>query len=157
VGYWCCARTENRRETMAVRFLHLAGYSTYLPFLREQRTRHGRRIEAMSPLFANYIFVWIEQQWHRARWTAGVTALIMDGERPAVVSDHVINGLREREIRGALEVPRQPLKPGVQVRVLAGPLQGQIGVLGALRPRERVLVLMSWLRVELPKDAIEVV
>jgi transcription antitermination factor NusG len=74
------------------------------------------------------------------------------------MADNVIEELRRREVGGAFELPTLRLEPGVQVKILAGPLAGQIGVLGALRPHERVLVLMSWLgRVEVAKDAIEVV
>jgi hypothetical protein len=47
----------------------------------------------------------------------------------------------------------------MRVRVISGPLCDQIGLLGALRPHERVLVLL-WLlsgeqRVELARNAIE--
>jgi hypothetical protein len=40
--------------------------------------------------------------------------------------------------------------------ILQGPLQGQVGVLGALRPHERCIVLLNSLgRTTLPRDAIE--
>ena len=42
----------------------------------------GRRIEAKPPLFPGYVFVVIESQWHAARWSPGVSNLIMDGEKP---------------------------------------------------------------------------
>jgi transcription antitermination factor NusG len=49
----------------------------------------------------------------------------------------------------------------MRVKVLQGPLQDQIGLLAALRPHERVLVLLQLLggqqRVELPKGDIEAI
>jgi hypothetical protein len=49
----------------------------------------------------------------------------------------------------------------VRARVLHGPLQDQIGLLAALRPHERVLVLLRLLggqqRVELARNGIEAV
>jgi hypothetical protein len=49
----------------------------------------------------------------------------------------------------------------MRVKVLQGPLQDQIGLLAALRPHERVLVLLQLLgsqqRVELAQGSIEVV
>jgi hypothetical protein len=49
----------------------------------------------------------------------------------------------------------------MRVKVVSGPLREQIGLLGALRPHERVLVLLHLLggqqRVELARNAIEVV
>jgi hypothetical protein len=49
----------------------------------------------------------------------------------------------------------------MRVRVISGPLCEQIGLLGALRPHERVLVLLQLLggqqRVELAQSSIEVI
>ena len=100
--YWACARLELRREAVAQHFLKLNGYGAYIPRVREQRFRRGKRIEIISPLFPAYAFIVIEQQWHRARWSIGVAALIMDGEHPARVPDQVIAGIRAREVRGAV-------------------------------------------------------
>jgi hypothetical protein len=72
--YWACARLELRREAVAQHFLKLNGYETYIPRVREQRLRRGKRIETISPLFPAYAFIVIEQQWHRARWSIGVAA-----------------------------------------------------------------------------------
>jgi hypothetical protein len=41
--------------------------------------------------------------------------------------------------------PKLRLEPGARVRVLQGPLRDQIGLLAALRPHERVLVLLPLL------------
>ena len=51
--YWAVARSEPNREATAVRFLGLAGYATYLPRIREQRTTHGRRYVVTPALFPN--------------------------------------------------------------------------------------------------------
>jgi transcription antitermination factor NusG len=60
-----------------------------------------------------------------------------------------------------IELPKLRLEPGARVRVLQGPLQDQIGLLAALRPHERVLVLLQLLggqqRVELAQSSIEAV
>ena len=80
MAYWACARLESRREAVAQHFLRLAGYQVYIPQIREQRLRRSRRVEIIAPLFPAYGFVAIEQQWHTARWSIGVTAIIMDGE-----------------------------------------------------------------------------
>jgi len=85
----------------------------------------------------------------------------MDGGAPARVPDSVIAEIRSRERNGLVELPKLTLEPGARVRVLQGPLQDHIGLLGALRPHERVLVLLHLLggqqRVELARNAIEAV
>jgi hypothetical protein len=74
---------------------------------------------------------------------------------------NVISEIRSRERSGLIELPKLRLAPGMRVRVTSGPLCDQIGLLGALRPQERVLVLLQLLggqqRVELARNAIEVV
>jgi transcriptional antiterminator RfaH len=131
--------------------------------LREQRrSHHGRKIIATPALFPGYLFVWVVRGWWDARWSPGVVRLIMDGVLPARVPDAVINEIRSRERNGFVVLPKsRGFVPGMRVRVIGGPLQNQIGLLGALRPHERVLVLLHLLggqqRVELAQSAIEVV
>jgi transcriptional antiterminator RfaH len=150
------------RENVAQHFLKLAGYETYIPKMREQRVRRHRRVEIISPLFPAYAFIVIEQQWHRARWTIGVTALIMDGAAPARVPDHVIDEIRHREVRGAVELPRPPeFKRGDRVRILGGPFEGSLALYTGMKPHQRVEVLLSLLgaqqRAILPRGVIAAV
>src|SRR5215831_4008023 len=140
--------------------LGLNGFEIYCPRLREQRRNRGRKIVRTPPLFPGYLFVWVVRGWWDARWSAGVIRLIMDGLMPARVPDAIISELKGRERNGFVELPKpRGLAPGMRVKVLQGPLQAQIGMLAALRPHERVLVLLNLLggqqRVELAKSAIE--
>jgi transcriptional antiterminator RfaH len=161
--YWCCAQIEQSRDRLAWHCLTLAGYKIYQPLLREQRRSHGCKIIATPPLFPGYLFVWVVRGWWDARWAAGVRRLIMDGERPAVVSDQIIDEIRKREGRDGFVHLAKPrgLVPGMRVRVISGPLSERIGQLALLRPHERVLVLLQLLggqrRVELARSAIEVI
>src|SRR5215475_8664682 len=160
--YWCCAQVEPRRERLASYCLTLAGYEIYQPLLREQRRSHGRKITVTPPLFPGYLFVWVVSGWWDARWSPGVVRLIMDGLLPARVPDAVISEIRSRERGGFVELLKpRGLTRGMRVKVLQGPLRDQIGLLAALRPHERVPVLLQLLggqqRVELARNAIEAV
>jgi transcription antitermination factor NusG len=89
-----------------------------------------------------------------------VTALIMDGVAPAKVPDQVIEEIRRREFRGAVELPKAPgMKIGARVRVSGGPFEGQLGLYAGMKPHERVEVLLALLggqqRVTLPRSSIE--
>ena len=144
MSYWACARLEVRREAVARHFLILAGYEIYIPQIREQRVRRHRRVEVISPLFPAYGFVVIESQWHTARWSIGVAALIMDGTSPARVPDQVIAEIRQREVRGAIELPPPAgLLAGDAVRVARGPLAGLTGLYHGMSGRQRVEVLLA--------------
>jgi transcriptional antiterminator RfaH len=159
MSYWAVARLEHHREQLALHCLALAGYTTYLPRLRERRLSHGRKIEVRPPLFPGYAFVVIEQQWHAARWSLGVAGLIMDGIGPARVADHIIAEIRSRERDGLIELPQRKLVPGDPVQVIRGPLRGLDGLYAGMRPHERCMVLLAVLggqrRVILPRDDIE--
>jgi transcriptional antiterminator RfaH len=154
--FWACAQLECHRERLALHCLGLAGFQTYMPRLRVKRLTRTRKVSmAMPALFPNYCFVLIELQWHAARWAPGVIRLVLDGVQPAKVPDGVIDGIRSRERDGLIDIAKPPqFVPGMRVRVLQGPLQHHIGLLTALRPHERVLVLLQLLgrqqRVELP-------
>jgi transcriptional antiterminator RfaH len=155
--FWCCARLQARREALALHCLRLAGYETYLPRLREERVRFGRKVERQPPLFPGYAFVLIELQWHAARWAPGTLGLIMDGMKPARVPDAVIAEIRQREVRGLVELPSR-LRRGDRVRILRGPFRGHLGLYSEMKPRERVEVLLQLLggahRVELARGDV---
>jgi transcriptional antiterminator RfaH len=158
--YWCCAQTEPKRESAATHFLALAGYQVYCPRLRLVRPRRGRKVESRPPLFPSYLFVMITAGWWNARWCPGIVKLLANGDAPMVVPDGLIEEIKSRERGGLVELPRRDgLRPGEQVRVLAGPLAGHIGLYAGMRSHERVLVLLALLggqqRVELAKGAVE--
>src|SRR4051794_26254562 len=128
MAFWAAAQTESRREAVATHFLRLAKFEGYAPRVREQKIRRRKRAEVITPLFPGYLFFVVEQQWHSARWSIGVAALIMDGATPARVPDQVIEQIQQREVRGAIELPKAPrLRPGDQVRISGGPFMGQVG------------------------------
>lgn len=144
VGYWAVARLEPHRERLALHCLDLEGFKTYLPRLREWRRSHGRRIETRPPLFPGYAFFVVEAQWHAARWSVGVLGLIMDGLRPARVSDSIIAEIRARERGGLVELPkRNEICAGEVVRIMQGAFGGHLALYAEQRPHERVLVLLE--------------
>jgi transcription antitermination factor NusG len=164
MGYWACVQTAPAREAAAEHFLRLAGYGQiYLPRLRTISRRQGRRIVQKSPLFPSYLFVLVTAGWWAARWCPNVTRIITNGGvEPAHVPDELIESIRQREINGAVELPKRPgLKRGDQIRVVAGVLSGHLGFFQEQRPRERVEILLSLLGgqrpVVLSKDSVEVV
>ena len=161
--YWCAAQLEsNARVALAMHLLKLSGYWVYAPRLRTlpdcaaaARSRSGRCC------FPSYAFVWIDLQWHRARWCCGVIRLIMAGDAtPARVPDGVIADLKGRETGGLIDLPRPPkFRPGDRLRVTHGPFAGHVGLYAGMKPRERVEVLLAILggsqRVTLAADAVE--
>jgi transcriptional antiterminator RfaH len=158
MSYWACAQLETRRERTALHFLSLNGFTTYCPRIRIERSSRER--ERSTWLFPGYAFVWIELQWHAARWSPGVIRLVSSsGAEPAKVPMSVIDDLRGRERNGYVVLPKvRGLERGDKVRVTHGPLNGSIAIFDGMRPHQRVAILLSLLgrqqRVELSKADI---
>jgi transcriptional antiterminator RfaH len=158
--FWCAARLMPKREAVATQCLTLAGFETYLPRLRECRVVRGRRVEITPVLFPGYLFILVGLRWWDARWAWGISALIMDGTRPARVPDDVIAAIRARERGGLIELPKLPrLKRGDRVRIVAGPFAEHLAMFDGMRPGDRVAVLLKLLggqhRAEMPASAVE--
>jgi transcriptional antiterminator RfaH len=146
MAYWCCARTELRGENKARHFLELNGYGSYIPLVRSQRIRRGRRSEKIEPLFPSYIFVAIQDgRWWSARWCVGILSVIMSGDQPAHVADSIVDEIRRREVRGAVELPRsRGLRAGDRVRILSGPFRDRFAIYADMSGLERVCVLQAY-------------
>jgi transcriptional antiterminator RfaH len=158
MAFWACAQLQPARERLALHCLTLAGYTAYLPRLRQWRVSRGRRLETTPSLFPGYAFVLIELQWHAARWAPGVTRIVLDGAAPAHVPDAVIAEIRSRERNGLVELPPR-LKRGDAVRVLKGPFEGRLAIYQEQTAHERVAILLALLgarqRVTLPRGDVE--
>jgi transcriptional antiterminator RfaH len=160
MSFWAAAQLQPQRDGLALHCLAAAGYQVYAPRLRERRTVHGRTLVRTPLLFPGYLFVWIELQWHAARWAPGVVRIVLNGGTPAVVPDGVIAALKARETGGLIELPPPPkFRPGERVRVLHGPFAGHIGLYAGMKPHARVEVLLAILggsqRVTLAADSVE--
>jgi transcriptional antiterminator RfaH len=159
MSFWCAAQLQPNRERLALHMLAQQNVAVYAPRLRRRRIVRGRREDSEVPLFPGYAFVWIELQWHAARWCPGVVRLVMDGLQPAKVPDAVIEEIRGRERNGAVELPKRRLQYGDRVKILAGPFRGHLAVYAGLSGPERVAVLLQILggaqRVTMAKQDIE--
>ena len=162
MAFWAVARTQPRRESVAVHFLGLTGFKVYLPqILRSQTTRRGRTFERPAPLFPSYVFVLITLQWHAVNNTIGVARLIMDGGHPARLGDDTLEQIRARELGGFVQLPPPPPRfhHGQRVRVIRGPFEGRDGLYGgqAAHERERVLLKLLGRRVPIDMPSADVV
>jgi transcriptional antiterminator RfaH len=143
VAYWTAAQLEPNRERIALHLLARENFRVYAPRLRVCRVVRGRREDREAPLFPGYCFVWIELQWHRARWCPGIRRLVMDGLQPARVPDAVIEEIRGRERNGTVEIPKRRLQYGDRVKILAGPFRGHLAMYAGMSGSERVAVLLQ--------------
>jgi len=142
--FWSVAITKPNNENRAEVNLVRQGYLTYLP---KYLSKVGKEIK-VKILFPRYIFVRIEDQWHRINNTFGISRVLLNNEsKPAVVSDKIIDNLKLKEDnKGLISLPEPPkFKQGESVRVANGSFSGYRALFDGMRPNERARVLIEML------------
>jgi transcriptional antiterminator RfaH len=144
---WLVARTKPNRELWAAENVARQGYKFYLPkFLVVQKREAYPRY-----LFPSYLFVENNGVWHRLLSTFGISALVMNGECPALLRELDYERLREREddcgfIRLEHQRTRRRLfASGQVVRIHGGLFSGLNGVYQESTGRDRVRILLDYL------------
>jgi len=144
MAHWTVAITKPNNENRAEVNLARQGYLTYLP---KYLSKIGKEIK-VKILFPRYIFVRVEDQWHRINSTFGVSRILLNNEsRPAIVPDKIIDNLKLKEDqRGLISLPEPPkFKLGEKVRVVNQSFDGYDAIYDGMRPNERARVLIKML------------
>jgi transcription antitermination factor NusG len=146
-------QTLTRRELGAAAQLKRQGFRAFVPHI-EKSVRHARAFRRVrTPLFTNYLFVILDlnkHRWRSVNGTFGVVHLIMAGDRPAPVPVGIVEALVA--FCDASELLRfdKVLKPGLNVKVLAGPFAGFIGELETIDAAGRVRILLAAMGAKIP-------
>lgn len=159
---WHVAQTLVRAEERAQINLKRQGFEAYLPRYSRER-RHARRRDIVkAPLFPGYIFVRLDLEaapWRSINGTLGVSHLVCNGDRPAVVPDGVVEEIRARENSDGL-IPLTPdqFQKGDALRIVSGALAECFGLFEKMADRDRVVLLLDLLgrkvRVKAPLDVV---
>ena len=142
---WYLVQSKPRNEMRALENLVRQGYETYLPLMEVERLQRGKLLKKMEPLFPRYLFLHLEEgndNWGPIRSTLGVAGLVRFGQAYAVVSDEVMDAVRER----TQDVKKSLFEPGDSVRVVSGPLLGLEGVFEISDGEQRSFVLLEFMR-----------
>lgn len=145
-GWWALA-THPHKEMVALDNLRRQGFEGYCPMVRKT-VRHARKSQSvLRPLFPGYVFAssGSAPRWRSIQSTAGVRAIITFGDQPCVLSNHLIEGLRLREVDGAITRPSQPYAIGQQVKLTIGAFEGLIATIVAIDEKARLVLLMQLL------------
>ncbi|HUT52999.1 MAG TPA: transcription termination/antitermination NusG family protein [bacterium] len=141
LGHWCVARVKPRQEKALAHDLVRLGMAYYLPMMTKRTVRrdNGKPRKSVVVLFPGYISVAgngeLRSELMKTGRTAGVIA-VADQER--FVSE--LGGV-QRALDSNLAADTHPLMAGQRVRIVAGPLLGQEGVVeNCGRPGRRVYI-----------------
>jgi transcriptional antiterminator RfaH len=150
---WYVTQMLQHREKVAQLHLRQQGFRSFFPRFRKT-VRHARKLQdVVVPVFRGYIFVIFDAE--RARWrsingTLGVARLLTADSQPIPVPAGVVEALIGALDSSGLVLLGADLKPGVAVKIVAGPFAGGLGVLERLDAKGRVRVLLNILGGQAP-------
>ncbi len=160
---WYLIYCKPQQEKIAKDNLERQGYEAYLPLAPVRRRRKGRTVRVVDPIFPRYLFIHLSDQtddWGPIRSTIGVSSLVRFGQIPAIIPDSLIEGLRVREDgEGIQEIPERGFKPGDQVRIAEGVMEGFEAIFQCRKSSERVILLLkiaeNTAKIEIESNQIE--
>ena len=98
---WYVVQTLPAHERIAAAHLIARRFGIYVPETEQVEISRGRRLKMTKPMFPGYVFVftWLAPvNYHRIRSCPGISDfLCIDGLRPAVISESVLNEARAVE------------------------------------------------------------
>ena len=160
---WFTAQTHIRSEAKAAFHLKRQGFETYIPHYLKLRRHARKRDMVKSPLFPRYIFIAFDldkQRWQSINSTIGINHIICQGDKPAILTNSVVNEIRNREDEmGNVSINKlNPFSPGQAIQVIKGALTDQMGIFDCNSGEERVKILLNLLgrsmKVDVPLESI---
>jgi transcription antitermination factor NusG len=144
---WVVAIASPGCQTKALAHVRRAGWEFFCP-----RINWRGQIEW---LFSRYFFVNTDR-WYELGTTIGVQGVIRFGETIAMLSDDVVQTIRQHcDVDGFYNQPpsQSRFRCGQRVRIHNGPYDNQIGIYQGMRPNERadalVLFMGAWVHADL--------
>jgi transcription antitermination factor NusG len=145
---WAVVQTEAQREHAVRLLLMRRQYETYFPRIKVR--------QRIVPLFPSYLFVrLISRQWYGVMWTPHVIRLLMAGDRPAQLSEDVVNEIRKREHNGLVKLPSRQFRKGQNVQITRGSFKGYIGLYEGISGKDRQRILLELLGQTVPVELSE--
>jgi transcriptional antiterminator RfaH len=150
---WYVLQCKPRECGRAVEQLANQGYQGFMPTLRREALRRGKRTVVVEPLFPHYIFVQLcakHDNWAPIRSTRGVAKVLRFGDLPVAVPDDIIDALQAREVGldAGVQTPTELYAVGQEVQISDGPLAGLQAIVAARDGTERVVLLLKLLHQE---------
>ena len=156
---WYALQHKPAQGDRALAHLQNQDIACFYPKITVEKITAGKRTKKLEPLFPGYLFVNLEQTdpiWSKLRSTRGVIRVVSFANKPAPISDGVI-----QHIKDSLDSVAEQggIKPGQAVQLNEGPFEGISAIFQAYDGEERAIVLISFMqkqqRVKVPVSAIK--
>ena len=144
---WYAVYTRSRFEKRLMELLLAKGIEAYVPVRKVMRQWSDRKRLVEEPIIRSYCFVKITlHDYYEVLNTPGAVRYVWFSGKAATIPDRQIETLKV--ISGsdvAVECLPDTFKPGIKVRVIAGPLQGLSGELINISNKKKVIVRIDHL------------
>ena len=143
---WWALYTMSRQEKQLMRALAAQSIPFYSPIIEKKyRSPSGRRRTSFVPLFANYVFLYGNEEDRHFALTTNTVSRCLDVED----GESLRCDLLQIETLIALGEPvtiESRLQPGTKVRVKSGPMKGASGIVFQRRGVDRLIISVNFLQ-----------
>jgi len=156
---WYALQHKPAQGDRALQHLQNQDIACFYPKITVEKIKAGKRTKKLEPLFPGYLFVNLDQTdpvWAKLRSTRGVLRIVSFANKPAAISDEVI-----QHIKDSLDSVAEQggIKPGQSVQLNEGPFEGINAIFQAYDGEARAIVLINFMqkqqRVKVPVSAIK--
>lgn len=157
---WYAIYTKQKQEDSVTKRLSNAGLHILNPKATLKKSRAGRVMDVIEPLFPCYIFAEINllKYMRMIKYTRGVKYILFK-DHPAAVNSKIIDIITSRiNKEGVIRIEPNKLEKGERVIIKNGPLRGFCALFEKeLKSNERVLLLLEAINasVEIDRARIE--
>jgi transcriptional antiterminator RfaH len=149
IGFWFCLRAQPKREHIAAACLRqISGVEVFSPRVHFRKYTNRGFVWFAESMFPGYFFARFNYAAlnRRIRHGPAVTGFLQFGERLPLLPDALISEIRKFTNQNEVLEIDQALKPGVNVQITQGPLQGlEALVTRLITGSERVEILINWM------------
>lgn len=156
---WYALQHKPAQGDRALQHLQNQGIACFYPKISVEKIKGGKRSKKLEPLFPGYLFVNLEQtdpMWSKLRSTRGVLRIVGFANKPAPISDAVIQHIKE-SLDSVAE--QGGIKTGQAVQLSEGPFEGISAIFQAYDGEERAIVLVNFMQkqqsIRVPVSAIK--
>lgn len=156
---WHALQHKPAQGDRAVHNLQNQDIACFYPKITVEKIKAGKRVKKLEPLFPGYVFVNMSDTdplWSKLRSTRGVMRIVSFANKPAAISDDVI-----QHIKDSLDSVAEQggIKPGQSVQLNEGAFEGINAIFQAYDGEARAIVLINFMqkqqRVNVPVSALK--
>ncbi|MEQ5814537.1 transcription/translation regulatory transformer protein RfaH [Marinobacter sp. NFXS11] len=156
---WYALQHKPAQGDRALQHLQNQDIACFYPKISVEKIKGGKRSKKLEPLFPGYLFVNLEPtdpMWSKLRSTRGVLRIVGFANKPAPISNAVIQHIKE-SLDSVAE--QGGIKPGQAVELSEGPFEGINAIFQAYDGEERAIVLVNFMQkqqsIRVPVSAIK--